>query len=315
MKYEIIKIESESLKDNYLGDPYTREVLIYTPDIIDDNLPLFIELAGINWSGNVNNRFHQIMKNIIDKKGIRAVFANPNFRTRYSLNQYINSPAVGNYEDFIIKELIPILKEKYHTREVVLFGKSSGGFGAYTLAVNHPDVIQAFADHFGDSCFYFMYASDFILTIKNLYGKRIEDILNLLFTKKDLTDDDIKMLNVFGSSAFYSYNLDSKVGFDLPFDIETGELIEDIWKKWLSHDPVRNVEKFKDNLKKLKAIYLDVGKDDEFNLFIGMKSLHKKMSNLEIDHYYEEFKGGHFGNSNRYCKSIPYIYNKLQNFK
>ncbi|BFH72215.1 alpha/beta hydrolase-fold protein [Sulfurisphaera javensis] len=315
MKYEIIKIESDALKDNYLGDPYNREVLVYTPDEIGEPMPLFIELAGINWSGNVNNRFHQIMKNILDKKGIKAIFANPNFRTKYNLNQYINSPAVGNYEDFIIKELIPTLKEKYNADKVVLFGKSSGGFGAYTLAVRHPDVIQAFADHFGDSCFYFMYSQDFIFTIKRLHGKSVEEMLNELFSKDSLTDDDMRIFNVFGSAAFYSYNLNSKTGFDLPFDVETGELIDDIWNKWLSYDPVRNVEKFKDSLKKLKAIYLDVGNEDEFNLFIGMRSLHKKLSKLGIDHYYEEFKGGHFGNSNRYCKSIPYIYSKLREEK
>ncbi|AWR97936.1 hydrolase [Acidianus sulfidivorans JP7] len=310
MKYEIIKIESESLKDNYLRDPSTREVLVYTPNEIEEGQPLFIELAGINWSGNVNNRFHQIMKNMLDKKGIKAIFANPNFRTKYSLNQYINSPAVGNYEDFIIKELIPALKERYHTKDVVLFGKSSGGFGAYTLAVKHPDIIQAFADHFGDSCFYFMYFSDFLLTIKKLRSVSVDELLVQLFNKDNLTDEDMKILNVFGSAAFYSYNLNSKTGFDLPFDVETGELIPDIWNKWLSFDPVRNVEKYKDNLKKLKAIYLDVGNKDEFNLFIGMRSLHKKLNKMEIDHYYEEFNGGHFGNSSRYCKSIPYIYSK-----
>ncbi|MCY0873372.1 MAG: hypothetical protein OWQ47_00320 [Acidianus infernus] len=66
-KYEIIKIESQELKDNYLKDPYVREVLVYTPDEIEEGLPLFIELAGINWSPNVNNGFHQIMTRLLKK--------------------------------------------------------------------------------------------------------------------------------------------------------------------------------------------------------------------------------------------------------
>ncbi len=310
MKYEIIKIESQELKDNYLNDPYIREVLVYTPDEIDEGLPLFIELAGINWSSNVNNRFHQIMTHLLGKKKMKAVVVNPNFRTKYYLNQYINSPAVGNYENFIIKELIPTLKEKYKVGNVALFGKSSGGFGAYTLAVRHPDIIQGFADHFGDSCFYYLYANDFIYTIKALEGRRPKELLNELFIKNNPSDDDMKILNVFGSSAFYSPNLNSETGFDLPFD-ETGEIIDDIWRKWLEHDPVKNVENYAESLKKLKAIYLDVGKCDEYNLFIGIRSLHKKLEKLGIQHYYEEFKGGHFGNSTRYCTSLPYLYERL----
>jgi len=308
MKYEIIKIESQELKDNYLKDPYVREVLVYTPDEIEEGLPLFIELAGINWSPNVNNRFHQIMTHLLKK--MKAVVVNPNFRTKYYLNQYINSPAVGNYENFIIKELIPELKERYKVGNVALFGKSSGGFGAYTLAVRHPDVIQGFADHFGDSCFYYLYANDFVYTIKALEGKKPKDLLKELITKTP-SEDDMKILNVFGSSAFYSPNLNSETGFDLPFD-ETGEIIDEVWKKWLSFDPVKNVENYVDSLRKLKAIYLDVGKCDEYNLFIGMRSLHKKLQKLGIQHYYEEFKGGHFGNSSRYCTSLPYLYERLK---
>ncbi|WP_373468397.1 alpha/beta hydrolase-fold protein [Acidianus infernus] len=128
---------------------------------------------------------------------------------------------------------------------------------------------------------------------------------------KTPSEDDMKILNVFGSSAFYSPNLNSETGFDLPFD-ETGEIIDKVWKKWLSFDPVKNVENYVDSLRKLKAIYLDVGKCDEYNLFIGMRSLHKKLQKLGIQHYYEEFKGGHFGNSSRYCTSLPYLYERLK---
>ncbi len=76
-----------------------------------------------------------------------SIIINPNFSTKYHVNQYINSPAVGNYEDFIINDLIPQISDMFHTGKVALFGKSSGGFGAYTLAVRHPDIISGFANH------------------------------------------------------------------------------------------------------------------------------------------------------------------------
>ncbi|NON62996.1 alpha/beta hydrolase [Acidianus sp. DSM 29099] len=309
MKHDIMTIESESLKDNFLKDPYVRELHIYTPDQLDEGLPLFIELAGINWSRNTSNRFHHIMHNLLDKEKIKAIVVNPDFRTKYSMNQYINSPAVGNYEDFIINELIPQVREKYGTGNVALFGKSSGGFGSFTLAVKHPDIVNGFADHFGDSCFFYLYAQDFVYAVKYLHDKDVRQAISELISKEP-NDDEMRVLNVLGSSAFYSYNVKKECGFDLPFTC-SGEIVEDVWKRWIANDPVKTVSNYRDELRKMKAIYLDVGKNDEYNLFIGMRTLHKKMENLGITHFFEEFDGGHFGNSTRYCKSLPYLYEKL----
>ena len=55
---------------------------------------------------------------------------------------------------------------------------------------------------------------------------------------------------------------------------------EDIWKKWSEHDPVNNVESKAKNLRKLQAIYLDVGIKDEYSLFMGMRTLHAKLTHL-----------------------------------
>ena len=51
--------------------------------------------------------------------------------------------------------------------------------------------------------------------------------------------DDFAGLNIIGMSACYSPNPNAEIGFDLPFDLETGEMRGEIWQKWLAHDPVR----------------------------------------------------------------------------
>src|SRR5947199_162489 len=48
--------------------------------------------------------------------------------------------------------------------------------------------------------------------------------------------DTIGTLNVLGMAAAYSPNLDADGGFDLPFDLETGELISAVWNRWLEND-------------------------------------------------------------------------------
>ena len=35
-----------------------------------------------------------------------------------------------------------------------------------------------------------------------------------------------------------------EMGVDLPFDLKTGEMLQDVWNRWLSWDPIRMVEKY-----------------------------------------------------------------------
>ena len=86
---------------------------------------------------------------------------------------------------------------------------------------------------------------------------------------------------------------------------------EEVWKRWLAWDPVRMVEKYKANLKKLKLIYIDCGTRDEFNLHIGARILHSKLTKMGIRHYYEEFDDGHMNIQYRYDTSLPMIYKAL----
>ena len=56
------------------------------------------------------------------------------------------------------------------------------------------------------------------------------------------------------------------MGVDLPFDLNTGEMLQNVWNRWLSWDPTRMIEKYSNNLKKLKLMCIDCGTSDEFNL-------------------------------------------------
>ncbi|MEM0139321.1 MAG: alpha/beta hydrolase-fold protein [Ferroplasma sp.] len=310
---EIIKIKSKALEGNFLHDAYDREILAFYPEKLEEGAPLLIELAGLNGTPKLNNRFSQVLNKLYKKNNIEnAVVINPNFSTKYHVNQYLNSPAVGNYEDFIINEIIPEMKKRYHTGKVGLFGKSSGGFGAYSLAVRHPDVISGFADHFGDSCFEYVYIPDMPIAFKELKDKNINEYIEEMAGTAELTDDQIKTLNIIGMSAFYSYNKDSEMGFDLPFDRDMGSFKNEVWQKWLKFDPAKNVDSYQSQLKQLDAIYLDVGNRDEYSLFIGMKTLHEKLSKLGIKHEFHEFDGGHFYNTTRYENSIPFLIENLK---
>jgi enterochelin esterase family protein len=86
-----------------------------------------------------------------------AIVVLPDCFTRYGGSQYLNSPAVGRYEDYLIDEIVPLVDKRLRTKQGrdhrAVTGKSSGGYGAMRLAMRHPDVFGAFGSHSGDCYF------------------------------------------------------------------------------------------------------------------------------------------------------------------
>ncbi len=109
---------------------------------------------------------------------------------------------------------------------------------------------------------------------------------------------------MFAMASCYSPNPDAAIGFDLPFDIETGELIDDVWQRWLEHDPVHLLEPHADALRSLRTYYLDCGKWDEHHLQLGARVYARRLRALGIEHRYEEFDGGHMNTAHRYELSL-----------
>lgn len=321
-KTQIIELESQSLKGNALNDPTKREVVVFLPEKIRDSAPLLIGLAGFGGGARsflnfnpMSYNFTEIVANLRETDKLKdAVIAIPDCYTSYGGNQYVNSSAVGNYEDFIIDDLIPHLQEMYFTGNTGLFGKSSGGFGAYTLGIRHPDVISGFADHSGDAAFEYCYFSDIPDSLREF--EKVGGVENWFehFRKSHnkTAKQNMKPINILAMAAFYSPNPASEtLGIDFPFDLTTGEINEDVWERWKKVDPARNISDNLDTLSDMKAVYLDVGHSDEFNINFGMRIMHRVLNKNNVKHVFEEFDGGHFNITYRYEKTISYLASKL----
>ncbi|AAK43083.1 esterase [Saccharolobus solfataricus] len=317
MNLTIIEFESNVLRDNPLNDPYKRRVgIIYPKDY--EGRPILIYLSGYLSSSLTQINYNPLGEDMVSKverlsnegKMKGSVIVLPDMFTKVGGNQYINSSAVGMYEDFLVKELIPFLKDKFKSDKIGIFGHSSGGYGALILGMKYPNTIKAIADHAGDAYFEYVYLPTFPRAIEQLRRfKTPEEWLENYWKKENKQHrEDLNTLNVVGMSAFYSPNNEK---IELPFDLETGEILEDVWKKWLEKDPVRMVDKYADNLKMLKFIFIDVGKKDEFNIQYGSRTLHKKLQKYGINHYYEEFNDGHLHTNYRYDISLSLLEKKL----
>ena len=316
--------ESTVLRGNPLDDPYTRDVIVYLPPEYSNSyskgyVTVFL-LAGFGGSGRSLLNFDPLGEDIESK--INRLFSEgkcgpmilvmADCFTKFGGNQYINSSATGLYEDYIIKEIVPFIDENYNTSSHSVMGKSSGGYGALMLGMRNPEVFQGLVDHSGDAAFEYCYLPDFPKALEAFRDNSPRKWLKEFWNKPNRhRKADEVALNVLAMAAHYSPNPDSELGVDLPFNADTGELLDDVWKRWLAWDPTKIIGKYSENLRKLKLIFIDCGTKDEFNLQWGARIIHSRLDDMRIRHHYEEFDDGHSNINYRYDVSLPKIYSEL----
>ncbi|MBI2201715.1 MAG: hypothetical protein HYU43_07210, partial [Armatimonadetes bacterium] len=91
---------------------------------------------------------------------------------------------------------------------------------------------------------------------------------------------------------------------DLYFDLHTGDLVPDVWRKLLAWDPVHMVDDHVDALRRLRWIHLEAGTEDEYSLHLGHRKLAAKLEAHGIRHLIEEYPGKHGGHHYRMADRI-----------
>jgi hypothetical protein len=325
-KVEYQSFESKVLQDNPLGDPTKRDIIVYTPENYHSSkssgyptvfmLPSFGNdsysvLRHDPFSISIFERLENIIQNQMGRDMILVII---NCFNKLGGSQYINSQAVGRYEDYIVDEIVPFMDSIYNISKRAVLGKSSGGYGALSVGMHHPDLFRAIAAHSFDSCFEYCYLPDFPVAFRTLkkYPRPKAWLTEFWRNEANRIKDDFTTLNILSMAAHYSPNLDNKeLNIDLPFDINTGNFKENVWALWKRHDPINLVSKYEKELRKMELLYLDCGIFDEFNLQIGTKVFSEKCKSLNINHEYLEFNGGHFNTGYRFDISLRKIYEAL----
>lgn len=237
----------------------------------------------------------------------------PDLYVDYGGSQYVNSDWIGGHADHILHELIPhveshfpVLKGAKHRG---VLGRSSGGYGALRLAMD-SNAFAAVACHAGDMGFDWVYRRTLIDICVGL-AKFQDPVIYLqeLKKQKKLSGFDTHILMMLGMCAFYSPNVNNPVGFDLPISIKDGAILEDVWQRWLAHDPIVMIEQMRtqERLGALKCLFIDCGNRDQYFLQFGARQFTKKLKTFGIPHIYQEFEDNHSGTSYRYDESLPKI--------
>ncbi len=145
------------------------------------------------------------------------------------------------------------------------------------------------------------------LTGRGLDDGRVARFLTAVWSKQHPSGAEIHCLMNIAMAATYDPDPDAPNGFRLPFDLETGEMIDARWRQWLKHDPINLVSRYADNLRKLRGIFIDCGWRDQYRIHYGSRILSKRLSAHKIEHRYEEFDGTHSGIDHRMDRSLPFL--------
>jgi S-formylglutathione hydrolase FrmB len=232
-------------------------------------------------------------------------------------SQFINSPGTGRYHDYLCEELVPFVDERYRTdarpQKRGIQGKSSGGYGALVTPMLRPDLFGALASHAGDALFEGCYLPDFrrsVRALRDQYDGSFEKFWKDFRSRPAFSkESDAHLTNDWCMAACYSAEEDGSV--TLPYDVETGRLIPEVWERWLAWDPVRMIPKHAEALRSLVAIWIDAGTKDEWFLDIGAVAVKKELEALGIESRFELFDAGHGAIEYRYPKSLAYLCDAL----
>jgi S-formylglutathione hydrolase len=291
-------VYSPGLAGNLLGDSPYRNVSIYLPpgyDSSDKHYPVVYLLHGYMgdnelWFGKGYAKvdLKSIMDYLINYKTINPmILVSPDSDNRFWGSWYINSKSSGNWEDFIVQDVVQFTDSNYRTipnsESRGIAGHSMGGYGTIMIAMKNPDV----------------FSTAYALSSYGLvFGQPSSSYLSLIYQEisgaSDITDFD-------GLSFDAKLHLSHLVAMvpnssSLPFYCDylfnsSGEIVQSVWQRMMAYDPYTSILTYKENLLKLTAIKLDCGNlDDNTN---GNSLFALKLATIGIENAFESYDGDH----------------------
>jgi S-formylglutathione hydrolase FrmB len=313
--------DSAVLEDNPLGDPAVRDLFVYTPPgYVGGPAPLLADLPGFNSCGRDHVAHKSIGENVPERldrligQGTMppAVVVFADCMTALGGNQYINSAGTGRYADYLVEEIVPFVEQAFGcggSGRRGVFGKSSGGFGALWHLSHYPDFWSAASCNSGDMDFEIVYKPGIYaaLNVLQKWDYSIERFFDHFENADKVTPQERGCRMHLALAATYDPDPGSWRGIRLPCDPRTAQFDPQRWANWLRHDPVLNVERHAQALRRCKGLWIDCGSRDQYFLHYGARRLSSALARLDVAHVYEEFDDEHLDVDYRMDRFLPFL--------
>lgn len=306
---ERITVHGKSLEGNLEGDSPDRDVFVYLPPSYasqpNRRYPVVYTLHGYQlhaqqWVGFAN--VSGLEKDLAAGTAKEMILVAPDAYSVYQGSFYSNSKTTGDWETFLSAELVGYIDSHYRTlanrASRGLMGHSMGGYGTFRMGMKHPEV----------------YSSLFAMSAGGIFetGEVTPAItaMEAVKTKEDAAKIPSGQKSPMARAAAWSSNPNNPpLFFDLP--VKDGKPQPVIAAKWMANGLLVMLEQYAPNLKKMKAIAMNVGLQDA--LLPSNRDMDEALTKAGVAHTFETFEGDHNGQvpMNFETKVLPFFSNQL----
>jgi enterochelin esterase-like enzyme len=289
---ERITVHSPAIEGNLEGESPDRHVIVVLPPSYAKEpkrrYPTVYALHGYSIGAE------QWINEIHVPQTIEGAFANgakdmivvlPDSKTIHNGSMYSSSPTTGDFETFVARDLVRYIDAHYRTlpaRESRgLVGHSMGGYGATRIGMKYPDVFGAL---------YIM--SPCCMSARDPAQFKPGDmaVLGKVGSLDEATHLDWGQRAMLATAAAWSPNPKKPPLFlDLP--MEDGKLRPDVLAKWAANAPLAFIDQYIGNLKRYRAIAMDVG--DQDGLRFDATKMHETFDAYGLANSFEIYPGTH----------------------
>jgi hypothetical protein len=308
------EITSTKFAENKIGVSAIRKLVVYLPSGYDESskrypVVYFLPTPFENYRAPFSQDGAQpLFDRATEARTIHPfIFVAVDMTTPLGPSWYVNSPVTGNWEDFMIEELVPYMDSNFRTlpaRESRgIAGDFIGGYGAIRFGMRHPDV-------FGS-----VYALHPVGTgsgVQVMYSRPNWDLLASVKSLNDVRKDGMSTL----FTSIFQAHVPNPDKPPLFIDLQAHKIGDHLEIDSKVTERLRNnffiesmIPQFADNLKSLRGFKFDWARNDgNYDHVYSNHALTHKLDEFGIPHEAEEYNGlwGHgvWGDDGRFCTEI-----------
>jgi S-formylglutathione hydrolase FrmB len=289
---ERVKIHGAALEGNLEGNAVDRDAIVFLPPSYAKDTarhyPVVYALHGYSigaeqWAPEIH--VPQTIEGAFAQGAQEMIVVLPDSKTVHNGSMYSSSVTTGDFERYVSDDVVAWTDAHYRTiprrSSRGLVGHSMGGYGATRIAMKHPDV-------FGSV--YIMSPCCLAPRGAGSPGGDAEKALEAVKTPADSAGLPFFARAQLASAAAWSPDPKNPPLY-LQLPTRGGEPQPDVIAKWAANAPLAFLDQYVGNLRRYRAIALDVG--DQDRLRADTEKLHDALDRYGIANTFEVYPGTH----------------------